>query len=126
MHPSSAKIQHLLQQKNSAVWLLVFIYALSSSYYSVHVHSTPHKTVNSFDQVLFEHLPFHELSGQHDHQESDAHDCTACKLQFKSLATNTLDSLVRLKTEHERSLPATRSPFRKTPTKRLTRAPPVA
>ena len=119
MNFSIANILRRVQCHTAVVWLLMCIYITGASYANIHIHKAPADTAGSFNEAL-EHDDHH-----HHHLDNDAHDCSACKFQFSHPIPESTRTATIQKAEISLTTRTVRCFYRKTPTKQLTRAPPV-
>ncbi|MET4693153.1 DUF2946 family protein [Endozoicomonas lisbonensis] len=125
MSLSIANILRRLQRHTAVIWLLMFLYITGASYATAHTHKTHSDTAENFHQELHQFVHSLELEGHSHDWDSDAHDCTACKFQFSHPAADATSTVATLKADTTLTTPELSYFSRKTPTKRLTRAPPV-
>ncbi|AMO55191.1 hypothetical protein [Endozoicomonas montiporae] len=123
---SIVNILRLLRQHPVVVWLLLFGYALGAGYATVHTHHAHHDAPDSFHKALNHYVQSLELDDPGHPWDNDAHDCTACKFQCSHPTSDSARYVAILKAGTAFTVPAVRYFSRTTPTKRLTRAPPVA
>lgn len=126
MHSLTLNTQRRLQRQTAAMWLFVLTYAMSASYANFHVHDIPHEHASGFNHKLHQYVQSLKLDDHADLWESDFHECTACKFQINPLIPDASGSITILRTDSDVREPLVQFVSTSTPTKRLTRAPPVA
>ncbi|MCW7554377.1 hypothetical protein NX722_17475 [Endozoicomonas gorgoniicola] len=126
MNFSIANILRRVQRHTAVVWLLMCIYITGASYANIHIHKAPADTAGSFNEALHQFYQALEHDDHHHHHlDNDAHDCSACKFQFSHPIPESTRTATIQKAEISLTTRTVRCFYRKTPTKRLTRAPPV-
>ena len=122
-----AQTQNLpLLQRYSVISLwLIFSYTLSILYSFSHIHNEPHTHSYYVSGVRVDNVHYSALKEDPGHEHDDAHHCLACQFQSDSAVYGTSHSSSIPLTTHNDFLLATSQAFNTTPTKRLTRAPPV-
>ncbi|MGI9277581.1 MAG: DUF2946 family protein [Endozoicomonas sp.] len=126
MHLFSVKNQQSVQQKPATALLLIFCYVLSIFYSVSHVHDAHYLPAESVYEKLAGQIHSLHHHDEPDHWEHDTHECLACQFQSKPHASGVIVAPLVVTTDPVGVLLATSQPFHATPTKRLTRAPPVA
>lgn len=126
MHQSSVKNQYQLQRKSVTALLLIFSYVLSIFFSVSHDHNHEYESTHRVGVTWVGHNHSQKQHDESDQRESHSHDCLACQLQLKSSVNVFAASPLNRLTDSVSFVAATSQPFNSTPTKRLTRAPPVA